>query len=53
MATTQITPDNNAVLAEIFIAAPPDRYIGNTKAPGVNLNPDFRPNHDPELLLEL
>ena len=27
MATTQITPDNNAVLAEIFIAAPPDRVF--------------------------
>ena len=27
MATTQITPDNNAVLAEVFIAAPPDRVF--------------------------
>src|SRR5229473_4158394 len=27
MATTQITPDNNTVLAEIFIAAPPDRVF--------------------------
>jgi uncharacterized protein YndB with AHSA1/START domain len=27
MATTQITPDNNVVLAEIFIAAPPDRVF--------------------------
>lgn len=27
MATTQITPDNNAVVAEIFIAAPPDRVF--------------------------
>jgi uncharacterized protein YndB with AHSA1/START domain len=27
MATTQITPDNNAVLAEIFIAAPPERVF--------------------------
>ena len=27
MATTQITPDNNSVLAEIFIAAPPDRVF--------------------------
>jgi uncharacterized protein YndB with AHSA1/START domain len=27
MATVQITPDNNAVLAEIFIAAPPERVF--------------------------
>jgi len=27
MATTQITPDNDVVLAEIFIAAPPDRVF--------------------------
>jgi uncharacterized protein YndB with AHSA1/START domain len=27
MTTTQITPDNNVVLAEIFIAAPPDRVF--------------------------
>ena len=27
MATTQITPDNDAVLAEIFIAAPPARVF--------------------------
>jgi uncharacterized protein YndB with AHSA1/START domain len=27
MATTHITPNNNAVLAEIFIAAPPDRVF--------------------------
>ena len=27
MATTQITPDNNSILAEIFIAAPPDRVF--------------------------
>src|SRR5260370_38886227 len=27
MATTQITPDNNTVMAEIFIAAPPDRVF--------------------------
>src|SRR5713101_5883419 len=27
MATTQITPDKNTVLAEIFIAAPPDRVF--------------------------
>lgn len=27
MATAQITPDNNAVLAEIFIAAPPERVF--------------------------
>jgi uncharacterized protein YndB with AHSA1/START domain len=27
MARTQITPDNNTILAEIFIAAPPDRVF--------------------------
>src|SRR6478752_5787001 len=27
MATTQITPDNDVVTAEIFIAAPPDRVF--------------------------
>src|SRR5437763_2823707 len=27
MATTQITPDNDSILAEIFIAAPPDRVF--------------------------
>lgn len=27
MATTTITPDQNAVLAEIFIAAPPARVL--------------------------
>jgi len=27
MATTQVTPDNNVILAEIFIAAPPDRVF--------------------------
>jgi uncharacterized protein YndB with AHSA1/START domain len=27
MATTQITPDNDVVLAEIFIAAPPERVF--------------------------
>jgi len=27
MAATQITPDNNTVLAEIFIAAPPERVF--------------------------
>lgn len=27
MATAQITPDNNAVLAEIFVAAPPERVF--------------------------
>ena len=27
MATAQITPDNNTVLAEIFIAAPPERVF--------------------------
>ncbi len=27
MATAQLTPDNDAVLAEIFIAAPPDRVF--------------------------
>jgi uncharacterized protein YndB with AHSA1/START domain len=27
MATTQITPDNNTVVAEVFIAAPPDRVF--------------------------
>ncbi len=27
MATAKITPDNNTVLAEIFIAAPPDRVF--------------------------
>jgi len=27
MATTQVTPDNNTVMAEIFIAAPPDRVF--------------------------
>jgi uncharacterized protein YndB with AHSA1/START domain len=27
MATTQVTPDSNVVVAEIFIAAPPDRVF--------------------------
>ena len=27
MATAQITPDNDAILAEIFIAAPPARVF--------------------------
>jgi uncharacterized protein YndB with AHSA1/START domain len=27
MATAQITPDNDAILAEIFIAAPPERVF--------------------------
>jgi uncharacterized protein YndB with AHSA1/START domain len=27
MATAQLTPDNDAILAEVFIAAPPDRVF--------------------------
>ena len=27
MATAQLTPDNDTILAEVFIAAPPDRVF--------------------------